>query len=75
MRRGYDKRSAGRRAAVRAATGFAAGVCGLFASLALAAWLIVSGTIPEGAADAAVVASVLVAALIFTLRVFARAGK
>lgn len=75
MRKGHDRKSAGRRVAVRVVTGFAAGFCGLCVSLALAAGLIVSGTIPEDAMDVAVVASALAAALIFTLRVFARAKK
>jgi hypothetical protein len=47
----------------------------LFGALAAAAALIVSGTVPEGAMDAAAVVSVVIAAAVFMLSVFARAKR
>jgi hypothetical protein len=61
----------GKRAAVRVVVGAGGGILGLFGALAAAAALIVSGAIPEGAMDAAVVVCVVIAAAIFSIGVFA----
>jgi hypothetical protein len=75
VRKGYERRGAGRKLAARAAVGLAAGLCGLFAALALFSALIVSGTLPEDLMNAAFAASVGVAALIFVLCLMARRSK